>query len=67
MKTDRKKMMLCMANNCMNLCDLVKKSGLPYPTVKNALYGRSVRPATIGKIARALGVNVEDIVEIEQI
>lgn len=67
MKTDRKKMMFCMANNCMNLSDLVEKSGLPYPTVKNALYGRTVRPATIGKIAKALGVNVEDIAETDQI
>ena len=65
MKTDRKKMMLCMANSCMNLSDLAEVSGLPYPTVKNVLYGRSVRTATIGKVAKALGVKVEDIVETE--
>lgn len=66
MKTNRAKLMMCMANNCMNLIDLVRKCGLPYATVKNAVYGRSVRPATIGKIAKALGVNVVDIAETEQ-
>lgn len=62
MKIDRKKMLLCMANSCMNLKDLVEQSGMPYATVKGAVYGRRVRLATIGKIAKTLGVKVEEIV-----
>ena len=35
-------------------------------TVKNVLDGRSVRPATLGKVARALGVDPLEIMEQEE-
>ena len=52
-----------MANACLNSEDLAVKAELPRPTLNNAITGRSVRPATIGKIAKALGVPVEQILE----
>ncbi|MBU4438188.1 MAG: helix-turn-helix transcriptional regulator [Firmicutes bacterium] len=54
-----------MANRCLNTGDLVNLTKMPRPTVNNVITGRSVRPATIGKIARALEIAVEDLVEKE--
>lgn len=66
MKVNRKKLELAMARACMSTGDLVKKSAMPRPTVNNVIRGRDVRPATIGKIARALDVDVTDILEVEE-
>lgn len=63
MKVNRKKLELALARACMSTGDLVKKSAMPRPTVNNVITGRDVRPATIGKIARALDVDVTDILE----
>lgn len=63
MKVNRKKLQLAMANACLNSKDLAVKAEMPRPTLNNAITGRSVRPATIGKIAKALDVPVEQIIE----
>lgn len=63
MKVNRKKLQLAMANACLNSEDLAVKAEMPRPTLNNAITGRSVRPATIGKIAKALDVPVEQIIE----
>lgn len=65
LKADIKKLKLCMANKCMNTEDLCKATKMPRPTVNNVISGRSVRPATIGRIAKALGVDVKDILSEE--
>lgn len=52
-----------MARACMNTDDLQKTSKLPRPTLNNAITGRSVRPATVGKIAKALDVDVTELLE----
>lgn len=49
----------------MNAEDLRATSGMPRTTVNNVIAGRSVRPATIGRIAKALGVDVTEILEDE--
>ena len=54
-----------MANACMNLHDLTQKAGIPESSVKNVLYGRSVKPRTMGIVCRALGVDVAEILEDE--
>ena len=65
MIVNRKKLELAMARACMNSADLPKAAGLPRPTVQNAIVGKSVRPATAGKIAKALGVDPAEIIEME--
>lgn len=65
MKADRKKLELAMARACMNSADLPAATGLPRPTVNNAIVGKSVRPATLGRIARALNCDPEEILEKE--
>ena len=52
-----------MANACMNLHDLTQKAGIPESSVKNVIYGRSVKPRTMGIVCRALGVPVETLLE----
>lgn len=61
MKADRKKLQIAMANACMNSDDLQKAANMPRPTLNNAISGRSVRPGTIGRIAKALGCKVTEI------
>ena len=52
-----------MARACMDSKDLPAAAQLPRPTVNNAICGRSVRPKTAGRIAKALGCDVADILE----
>lgn len=66
MKADRKKLELAMARACMSTGDLVRMSAMPRQTVNTVIMGRNVRPATIGRIARALDVDVTDIIEVEE-
>lgn len=66
MKANRRKLELAMANACMSSGDLQKASGLRRPTLNNVITGRGVRPDTIGKVAKALGVEVEEILEQEE-
>lgn len=63
MKADRKKLELAMAMACMNTEDLQKTSGMPRATINNVISGRNVRPGTIGRVAKALGVDVTEILE----
>lgn len=65
MKADIKKLKICMANQCMNTEDLCETTKMPRPTVNNVITGRSVRPATIGRIAKSLGVDVKEILSEE--
>lgn len=66
MKANRKKLELAMARACMSTADLVKTSAMPRPTVNNVIVGKNVSPATLGRVARALDVDVTDILEVEE-
>lgn len=63
MKADRRKLELAMARSCMTPDDLAKAAKMPRPTTNNVIAGRSVRPATLGKIAKALNCDPIDIME----
>lgn len=64
-KANRNKLELAMARACMESRDLPVAAGLPRPTAQNLIVGKSVRPATLGRVAKALGVDPEEIVEAE--
>lgn len=66
LKIDRQKVALAMARACMDTAALQRTAQIPRPTVNNAIAGRGVRPATLGRIAKALGVDPADIVEMEE-
>lgn len=63
MKVNRNKLELAMARACMESRDLPAAAGLPRPTVQNAVVGKSVRPATLGRIAKALGVDPAELIQ----
>jgi len=65
LKANKAAIRIAMANACMNLHDLTQKAGIPESSVKNVLYGRSVKPRTMGIVCRALGVDVAEILEDE--
>ena len=52
-----------MAMACMNTEDLQKASNIPRATLNNVISGRNVRPGTIGRVAKGLGVDVTEILE----
>lgn len=64
MKLDRKKYMLARARACMGQKDL-EAAGIPRGTLCRIVGGGDMRPETAGKIAKALGVDVTDIIETE--
>ncbi len=64
MKLDRKKYMLARARACMRQKDL-ETAGIPKGTLCTALNGGNMRPETAGKIAKALGVDVTEIIVTE--
>lgn len=66
MKINRDKLELAMARACVGSAELTTAAQLPRPTVNNAIVGKSVRPSTVGKIARALGVDPTEILEVQQ-
>lgn len=65
MKVDNKRLEIAMARACMNIDDVVKAADMPRPTVNNAIQGRNIRPATVGRIAKALCVDVTEIIKEE--
>ena len=65
MKTDKGKLTLAMARACMNPQDLAKAAELPPQTVNGVIRGRSVRPSTLGKVARSMKVDPADIIKKE--
>lgn len=63
MKVNKKKMQIALARKCMSLSEAAKVADMPYQSILNAQKGRGVSPVTLGKIARALGVDPADIIE----
>lgn len=62
MRIDRKKLELAKARACMGTKDLIA-TGIPKGTLCRIVSGEDARPETIGKIAKALGVDVTEIIE----
>lgn len=65
MKVDRQKLDMAMARACMNNADLATAVGLSRSAVHGALQGKNIRPATLGRIAKALGVDPAEIIKDE--
>lgn len=55
-----------LAKKCMTYSDLSNKSGVSRITIQKVLNNKvEPRPATIGKIAKALNVKVEELIETD--
>ena len=62
MKLNREKYMLARARACMGQKDLVD-AGISKGTLCRIIGGGDAKPETIGKIAKALKVDVTEIIE----
>ncbi|MDD6414121.1 MAG: hypothetical protein PUG06_08665 [Blautia sp.] len=62
MRIDRKKYELARARACKGQKDLIAE-GLPKGTLCRLIGGGNAKPETIGKLAKALGVDVTEIIE----
>jgi len=63
MRADREKIEFALARACMTANSVAVAAQMPQATVKNVIVGRNVRPVTIGRVARALGVDIAEIIE----
>ena len=64
MVLDEKKLQVILAEKGLMLKDLYEKSGVTEITLRRIRKGESTpRPATIGRIAKALDVDVRDIIQ----
>lgn len=62
MKLNRQKFEIARARACMSQTDF-EAAGIPKGTLCRAMGGNGCKPETIGKIAKALGVDVTEIIE----
>lgn len=62
MKLDRNKFELARAKTCKGIKEL-EAAGIPRGTLCTAVSGKNMKPETIGRIARALGVDVTEIID----
>ncbi len=62
MKLDRKKYELARARACMGQKDLIA-AGIPKGTLCRIIGDAELRPETAGRIAKALGVDVTEIIK----
>ena len=65
MKINKRKLIIRLAENCMNLTGL-RSNGVAPATLTKVNGGKDVTPATVGRIAKALGCSVTDIIEEEE-
>lgn len=63
LKISQDKVQLQMAKHCMNPYDLCSKAGISYASYRRIMKNGGCKIATLGMIARALGVDVTEIID----
>lgn len=63
MYLDRDKINLAMARKRYNIAELARVYGVSAQRMRTILNSRKVSTATVGKLAKALGVDVAEIIE----
>ncbi|MBD5463646.1 MAG: hypothetical protein HDR24_11435 [Lachnospiraceae bacterium] len=63
MKISKIKLEIAMARAELNRNTLAEKANMPIPTICNVLTRGTCKPATAGRIAKTLGIDVTDILE----
>lgn len=67
MELDMRKIRIAQARACISLNDLVEKTGLSRATVSKTINGKiSPTPKTIGLLAKALNVDITEIINSEE-
>ena len=65
MKIDKEKFSIAMARACLTATDIQQIADMPRGTYIKAIAGYNIKPATAGRIAKALNVDVTEIIENE--
>ena len=63
MKINKAKLEIAMARAELNRNTLAEKAGMPIPTICNVYSRGTCKPATAGRIAKALGCDITEIIE----
>lgn len=63
LRVNKSKLEIAMARAELNRNTLAEKADMPVPTVCNVYTRGTCKPATVGRIAKALGVDVTEIIE----
>ena len=63
MRLSKRKIEIAIADSLMKITEFSKKANLNFATVKKVLNGKEIKPETAGKIAKALNVSVEELME----
>ena len=66
MVLSKAKVELAFAVACMNPYDLCEVTKIQYQTYRRVINGNEAKPATVGKIAKALGVDPAELLEEEK-
>lgn len=66
MKANLKNLNLGMARKCIGKQELADRAGITRQTLTNVLAECSVEPKTIGKIAKTLEVDAEELIAWEE-
>lgn len=61
MKLNREKFELARAKTCMGLKE-IEAAGIARGTLCNLMKGRDARPETIGKLARAMKLDITELI-----
>lgn len=64
---DKRKILLSMARLGIDRQELIEASDLPPRTLSDVMAGKSVRPKTLGKVAKALRVDPAELVLPEEV
>lgn len=62
MKINNNKLQIALAVACMNPYDLCKEVGIQYQTYRRITNEKNCKTATLGKIAKALEVDVTELI-----
>lgn len=63
MRVNADRLKIAMAENCITAMELTNKAGLSRGTINNLMKSKTnSSPATVGKIAKALDVSVQNLI-----
>jgi len=65
MVVNNSKLQIALASACMNPYDLCAEINISYQTYRRISTGKNCKTATVGKIAKALDVQVQELIEME--
>ena len=65
MKINKQKLQIALATACMDPYDLCRAVDIQYQTYRRIVAGNKCKFSTVGKIAKALNVPVEDLIDME--